>query len=160
MAGQHSTDFKVFHKFFPELTPIQTETAMHYCYGREKEEVALIRRVSVLAVDKVLTACRRLLNVDSLGQLRTVVLLRINECIMKNVDLFPELTSTQRITALLYSFGRGREEVADIRHVSVPAVDKSLSMCRRLLNADSLGQLATVVLLRITIGILMDKPEI
>lgn len=78
MAAINTTHLKLFHNLFPELTPVQTETALLYCYGLGREEVAGIRRVSVPAVDKSLTTCRRLLNVDSLGQLRAVVLLRIN----------------------------------------------------------------------------------
>lgn len=84
MAGLNSTDLKMFHNLFPELTPVQTETALLYCYGLGREEVAGIRRVSVPAVDKSLTTCRRQLNVDSLGQLRAVVLLRINASILIN----------------------------------------------------------------------------
>jgi len=78
MAAINTTQLKLFHNLFPELTAVQTETALLYCYGLGREEVAGIRRVSVPAVDKSLTTCRRLLNVDSLGQLRAVVLLRIN----------------------------------------------------------------------------------
>lgn len=84
MAGINSTDLKMFHNLFPELTPVQTETALLYCFGLGREEVAGIRRVSVPAVDKSLTMCRRLLNVDSLGQLRTVILLRINANLLMN----------------------------------------------------------------------------
>lgn len=82
MAGLNSTDLKIFHNLFPELTAVQAETALLYCYGLAREEVAGIRKVSVPAVDKSLTTCRRLMNVDSLGQLRTVMLLRINANIL------------------------------------------------------------------------------
>lgn len=77
MATINITDLKMFHNLFPELTAVQTETAILYCYGLAREDVAGVRRVSVPAVDKSLTTCRRLLNVDSLGQLRAVVLFRI-----------------------------------------------------------------------------------
>ncbi|SEL88152.1 hypothetical protein SAMN04487787_12813 [Kosakonia sacchari] len=78
MADLNTTQLKLFHNLFPELTPVQTDTAVLYSYGLGREEVAGFRRVSVPAVDKSLTTCRRLLHVESLGQLRTVVLLRIN----------------------------------------------------------------------------------
>lgn len=77
MAVLNSTHLKLFHKIFPELTPVQTETALLYSYGLGREEVAGLRNVSVPAIDKQLTTCRRLLNVESLGQLRAVVAVRI-----------------------------------------------------------------------------------
>lgn len=86
MAPLDSTHLKAFHNLFPELTPVQADTAVLYSYGLGREEVAGFRRVSVPAVDKSLTTCRRVLNVDSLVLLRVVVLLRINASVFVGMN--------------------------------------------------------------------------
>jgi len=77
MKSLSSLDMARLSPIFPDLTPVQIQTVILYSCGLSREEVARIRNVSVPAVDKSLTACRRLLNVDSLAHIRAVVNVRL-----------------------------------------------------------------------------------
>lgn len=77
MKSLSNLDMERLNSIFPDLTQIQTQTVILYSCGLSREEVARIRNVSVPAVDKSLTACRRLFNVDSLAHIRAVVNVRL-----------------------------------------------------------------------------------
>ncbi len=63
-------------------------------------------------------------------------------------ELFPELTEAQFQTAVLFSVGFPRKEIADLRRVSNSCIEHTLNAVKEKLNIASISSLRAVFLLR------------
>jgi hypothetical protein len=64
-------------------------------------------------------------------------------------SLFPEFTSTQKENVFLYALGIPRNQIADIRHVSIGSVHQSLKEAQQRLDLGTVGSLRAVAQLRL-----------
>ncbi|HGJ5869214.1 MULTISPECIES: hypothetical protein [Arsenophonus] len=64
-------------------------------------------------------------------------------------DLFPEFTGTQKENVFLYALGIPKNQIADIRGVSIGSVVKSLMEAQQRLDLGTVGSLRAVVKLRL-----------
>jgi len=69
-------------------------------------------------------------------------------------DVFPELTPAQFETALLFSLGLSQREIAHLRSVTYPVVNKTLEDIKMKLDFYSLNSLLSMFQVRLFIFIL------
>ncbi|WP_339057851.1 transcriptional regulator [Candidatus Regiella endosymbiont of Tuberolachnus salignus] len=72
MAAFDMTQFSEFREIFPELTPVQFETAMLFALGISQKDIAALRSVSYSAVKKTLFQTKNKFEPHSLYRLSTV----------------------------------------------------------------------------------------
>lgn len=77
MAAIDTSQYRVLHKYFPELTENQTVNVLLYAIGNNFDEIAEIRAVSSECIKKGLYSAQHKLELQSLRMLRTVVLNRV-----------------------------------------------------------------------------------
>lgn len=68
---------KHFKNLFPELTPDQLETALLFSLGFRKTDIAMMRSVSYIAVEKMLEVIKKKFEFPSLHNLLSVFQVRL-----------------------------------------------------------------------------------
>lgn len=66
-----------FKEIFPELTPEQLETALLFSLGLSKKEIAIMRSVSYIAVEKMLEVIQNKFEFYSLSNLLSLFQVRL-----------------------------------------------------------------------------------
>ncbi|AWK15556.1 transcriptional regulator (plasmid) [Candidatus Fukatsuia symbiotica] len=77
MATFDPTQFPELREVFPELTPVQFETAMLFALGVSQQEIALLRTVSYKVVKQTLADAKTKFEPYSLNSLFTVFHVRL-----------------------------------------------------------------------------------
>lgn len=77
MAIVDITQFSEFREVFPELTPVQFETAMLFALGISQKDIAVLRSVSYPVVNATLEEIKIKLNFYSLNSLLAVFQVRL-----------------------------------------------------------------------------------
>ncbi|WP_342221025.1 transcriptional regulator [Candidatus Fukatsuia endosymbiont of Tuberolachnus salignus] len=77
MANIDITQFPELREVFPELTPVQFETAMLFALGVSQKDIALLRSVSYPAVKQTLASAKLKFEPYSLHGLFTVFHVRL-----------------------------------------------------------------------------------
>lgn len=66
-----------YHQLFPELTPAQYDVVLLYSFGLDFVDMARLRNVSIHTIKNQIDSAREILNVHTIGALRSITLIRL-----------------------------------------------------------------------------------
>lgn len=154
MAIYDDTQIETLLKVFPALSATEAKVFALYSSGITAKEIAQKFNISIKTVNSHINNTQKKYDVNSFYELRTVYMCQSMLVVMRTFtgirDFFPELTNNELAAYELYAIGHSNRSIANRLGLELGAVDSVISSIRNKLKLDSLENLRSAFLYKMT----------